>query len=83
MGRQTDRERTQQIAGYVEQHPGVRPAEIAKALNVPRSSVTRTLPALEDAGRLLYEDQTRAVVAVREMSLGTSLRFVAECAPPA
>ena len=56
MGRQTDRERTQQIAGYVEQHPGVRPAEIAKALNVPRSSVTRTLPALEDAGRLLYED---------------------------
>ena len=28
----------------------------AKALNVPRCSVTRTLPALEDAGRLLYED---------------------------
>ena len=57
MGRQPDRERTLQIAGYVEQHPGVRPAEIAKALKVPRSSVTRTLPALEDAGRLLYEDQ--------------------------
>ena len=73
MGRQTDRERTQQIAGFVEQHPGVRPAEIAKALNVPRSSVTRTLPALEDAGRLLYEDRSGAVVAVREMSLGTSL----------
>ena len=29
MGRQADRERTQQIAGFVEQHPGVRPAEIA------------------------------------------------------
>jgi DNA-binding IclR family transcriptional regulator len=57
MGRQPDRERTLQIAGYVEQHPGVRPAEIAKALDVPRSSVTRTLPALEEAGRLLYEDQ--------------------------
>jgi Mn-dependent DtxR family transcriptional regulator len=56
MARQADRERTQQIAGYVEQHPGVRPAEIAKALDVPRSSVTRTLPALEDDGRLLYED---------------------------
>jgi Mn-dependent DtxR family transcriptional regulator len=57
MGRQPDRERTQQIAGYVEQHPGVRPAEIARALDVPRSSVTRTLPALEDEGRLLYEDR--------------------------
>jgi Mn-dependent DtxR family transcriptional regulator len=55
MARQADRERTQQIAGYVEQHPGVRPAEIAKALDVPRSSVTRTLPALEDDGRLLFE----------------------------
>ena len=57
MGRQADRERTQQIAGFIEQHPGVRPAEIARQLDLPRSSVTRTLPALEDAGRLLYEDQ--------------------------
>jgi DNA-binding IclR family transcriptional regulator len=57
MGRQTDRERTQRIAGYVEQHPGVRPAEIARALELPRSSVTRTLPALEEQGPLLYEDQ--------------------------
>jgi DNA-binding IclR family transcriptional regulator len=56
MGRQTDHERTQQIAGYVEQHPGVRPAEIARQLELPRSSVTRALPALEDEGRLLYED---------------------------
>lgn len=56
MGRQIDRERTQQIAGYVEAHPGVRPAEIAKALELPRSSIARTLPTLEDAGRLLYED---------------------------
>lgn len=57
MGRQTDRERTQQIASYVEEHPGVRPAEIARQLDLPRSSVTRALPALEDAGRLLYEDR--------------------------
>jgi len=57
MGRQADRERTQQIAGYVEKHPGVRPAEIAKALDVPRSCVIRTLPVLEDEGRLLYEDR--------------------------
>jgi DNA-binding IclR family transcriptional regulator len=57
MGRQTDRERTQQISDYVERHPGVRPAEIARQLDLPRSSVTRALPALEDAGHLLSEDR--------------------------
>ena len=57
MGRQTDRERTQQIASYVEQHPGVRAAEIARQLDLPRSSVTRALPALDEAGHLLYEDR--------------------------
>ncbi len=56
MGRQTDRERVQQINDYVQQHPGVRPAEIARQLDVPRSSVTRALPALEEQGYLLSED---------------------------
>jgi hypothetical protein len=42
MGRQTDLERLQRISECVEQHPGVRPAEIAKALDVPRSCVIRT-----------------------------------------
>lgn len=56
MARQTDQERVQQINDYVQQHPGVRPADIARQLDVPRSSVTRALPALDDAGFLLYED---------------------------
>ncbi len=56
MGRQTDHERVQQINDYVQQHPGVRPAEIARQLDVPRSSVTRALPALEERGYLLSED---------------------------
>ena len=56
MARQTDPERLQRISECVEQHPGVRPAEIAKSLDISRSSVTRALPALEDEGRLLYED---------------------------
>jgi len=34
----------------------VRPAEIARELNVPRSAVTRALPGLEDVGLLLSED---------------------------
>lgn len=57
MGRQTERERLQQINDYVERHPGVRPAEIAQQLDLPRSSVTRALPALNDEGHLLYEDR--------------------------
>ncbi len=57
MGRHPDRERLTQIADYVEQHPGARPAEIAQQLAVSRSAVTRALPALEDQGRLLSEDR--------------------------
>ena len=56
MGRQTDQQRLEQINDYVAQHPGVRPAEIARELNVPRSAVTRALPGLEDVGLLLSED---------------------------
>ncbi|MBM4456785.1 MAG: helix-turn-helix domain-containing protein [Chloroflexi bacterium] len=57
MGRQTDPQRLEQIHDYISQHPGVRPAEIAKQLAAPRSSVTRALPALEEAGYLLSEDR--------------------------
>ena len=57
MARQADRQRLEQINDYVAQHPGVKPAEIARQLEVPRSSVTRALPALDDAGYLLYEDR--------------------------
>ena len=56
MGRQTDQQRLEQINNLVERHPGVKPAEIARQLDLPRSSVTRALPALNDEGYLLYED---------------------------
>jgi DNA-binding IclR family transcriptional regulator len=57
MARQADQGRLAQIGDYVEQHPGVKPADIARQLDLPRSSVTRALPALEDEGYLLYEDR--------------------------
>ena len=57
MARQTDQQRLAQINDYVAQHPGVRPAEIAQQFDLPRSSVTRALPALEEEGYLLYEDR--------------------------
>ena len=54
MTRERDQRRLEQIGGYVQAHPGVRPAEIARELNVPRSAVTRALPGLEDAGLLSH-----------------------------
>jgi DNA-binding IclR family transcriptional regulator len=57
MARQPDKERLQQINRYLEEHPGARPAEVARGLEVPRSSVTRALPSLEEAGYLLTEDR--------------------------
>ncbi len=56
MGKHNDQQRVREIAEYVDRHPGSRPAAIAKDLGVSRATVTRTLPALEDAGRLLAED---------------------------
>jgi Mn-dependent DtxR family transcriptional regulator len=55
--RRADRERLETIWQAVQQQPGIRPGRIAKELGIPRSSVTRALPALNDAGLLLSEDQ--------------------------
>ncbi len=40
----------------IQQHPGVRPAELARMLGVARSTVLRRLPSMEEAGYMLYED---------------------------
>ena len=42
----------------IQENPGVRPAELARILGVPRSTVLRRLPSLEEAGYLLYEDKS-------------------------
>lgn len=55
--RYADRERLETIWRAVEREPGIRPGRIAKKLGLPRSSVTRALPALDDKGLLLSEDQ--------------------------
>ncbi len=41
----------------IEQQPGIRPAEIARELSVSRSTITRRLPSLEEAGYLYSEDE--------------------------
>ena len=55
--RHTDRERVQAIWRTVQREPGIRPGRIARELDIPRSSVTRALPALDEAGLLLSEDR--------------------------
>lgn len=41
----------------IQRSPGIRPAEIAKELNVPRSTITRRLPTLEEEGYHYSEDE--------------------------
>ena len=57
MARRTDDNRIKEIASYIERHPGIKPAEIARVLEVPRSSITRALPSLEDTCYLVSEDR--------------------------
>jgi len=55
--RRTNRDRLNDIWQAVAREPGLRPAQVARQLGIPRSSVTRALPALEEAGLLLSEDR--------------------------
>ncbi len=41
----------------IRQQPGIKPAQIARELGVSRSTVTRRLPSLEEAGYLYSEDE--------------------------
>ena len=56
MARKHKQKALDQIYKTIKEHPGLRPAEIARVLGQPRSQVTRRLPALEDQGYLLSED---------------------------
>jgi DNA-binding IclR family transcriptional regulator len=45
------------IDHLIRQNPGTRPAEIAKKMNIPRSTITRRLPSMEEAGYHYFEDE--------------------------
>ncbi len=51
--KESDFESMEQI---LEQHPGITAAELARKLDVPKSTVQRRLPSMEEAGYLLSED---------------------------
>ncbi|GAP61678.1 hypothetical protein ARMA_0101 [Ardenticatena maritima] len=50
----------------IKENPGIRPAELARKLGVSRSTVIRRLPALEEAGFLLYEDERGGLYPYRK-----------------
>lgn len=41
----------------IQANPGITPAELARQSGVQRSTVSRRLPSLEEAGYLYYEDE--------------------------
>jgi DNA-binding IclR family transcriptional regulator len=57
MARKPRPERLAAIYQAVENHPGERAGTIARLLGLERSEVTRMLPALEEHGYLVSEDE--------------------------
>lgn len=55
--KQVKRERLEQMAEVIEQRPGISQSELACQLGIPRSTVKRDLPTLEQVGILLAEDE--------------------------
>jgi len=56
MARPANHDRAEQIYRTIEKHPGKKAGFFAHLLGLNRSEVTRSLPALEDKGLYLIED---------------------------
>lgn len=41
----------------IQENPGISLAELARRLNLSRSTITRRLPSIEEAGYLYFEDE--------------------------
>jgi predicted ArsR family transcriptional regulator len=58
MGRRPNPDRLDRYEDLIAEYPGgVRASRLANRLGVPRSTVIRDLPALEERGTLLSEDE--------------------------
>ena len=57
MARPANHERAEKIYRKIEKHPGKKAGFIARLLGLNRSEVTRSLPALEETGLFLSEDE--------------------------
>ena len=56
MGRKADEGRLEQLERAIADYPDERPGFLARLLGLDRSTVMRDLPALEERGTLLAED---------------------------
>jgi len=56
MARPANHDRAEQIYRQIEEHPGKRAGFFARLLGLNRSEVTRILPALQEKGLLVSED---------------------------
>ena len=56
MGRKADEGRLEQLEHAIADYPDERPGFLARQLGLDRSTVMRDLPALEERGVLLAED---------------------------
>jgi len=56
MARKYQTDKLDKIYRTVEENPGKRPGAIARLLGISRSQVTRALPAMEECGYYLSED---------------------------
>lgn len=57
MARKVNEKRAEKIYRKIEEYPGKKAGFIARLLGLNRSEVTRSLPALEDKGLHLIEDE--------------------------
>ncbi len=58
MGRRPNPARLRKYEALIPEYPaGLRASQLARLLGVPRSTVLRDLPALEEQGTLLIEDE--------------------------
>ena len=58
MGRRPNQQRLDKYEEIIPKHPdGIRSSQLARLLQVPRSTVQRDLPALEEQGTLLIENE--------------------------
>jgi Mn-dependent DtxR family transcriptional regulator len=48
----------EEMAELIEEQPGISASEVARQLGVSTSTVTRRLPSMDEAGILLFEDET-------------------------
>jgi Mn-dependent DtxR family transcriptional regulator len=57
MARKTEEKKLEVIYTKVKENPGKKAGFIARLLGLNRSEVTRSLPALDEKGLLVYEDE--------------------------